>query len=446
MLPRRRLARLMLLPRSLSAMAAPPAGCSAQARPCFAVEGPGSDLVCFTVSGSGGAARDPGGSGSPEPRCFVPAPGRCYSLCVPAAPSVPAARLHRRLQQALRQGPFGSCRVLGLLRYSAPGAQAAPEKGFLIQDPQGSPETERALEELLRGQGELPLGVYEAGERGELWQCLWALRGAGGRELLRRARVVAAEEPPLHPAVAGLRHAAVFHSLEAARSVVEQCTSLIPEATAVLDLVDKCPKHSKKGDFPVIVIEGLDATGKTTVTQSVKDSLNALLLRSPPACVSPWRKTFDDEPTLIRRAFYALGNYIVASEIAKASTESPVVVDRYWHSTAAYAIATEISGKVQNLPPTHHEVYQWPEDLLKPDLVLLLTVSPEERIRRLQGRGLEKTEEETELEANSLFRQKVEESYKRMENPGCQEVDASPSREEVLMTVLHLIKKHCGSL
>ncbi|EMP42022.1 UMP-CMP kinase 2 [Chelonia mydas] len=245
------------------------------------------------------------------------------------------------------------------------------------------------------------------------------------------ARVVAAEEPPLHPAVPGLRHAAVFLSLEAARSVVEQCTSLIPEATAVLDLVDKCPKHSKKGDFPVIVIEGLDATGPTpaqshwSTTYNNPPGITSCVIavfplissaelqilketgcRSPPACISQWRKTFDDEPTLIRRAFYALGNYIVASEIAKASTESPVVVDRYWHSTAAYAIATEISGKVQNLPPTQHEVYQWPEDLLKPDLVLLLTVSPEERIRRLQGRGLEKTEEETELEANSLFRQK----------------------------------------
>uniref|UniRef100_A0A7M4EM67 UMP-CMP kinase 2, mitochondrial n=1 Tax=Crocodylus porosus TaxID=8502 RepID=A0A7M4EM67_CROPO len=226
---------------------------------------------------------------------------------------------------------------------------------------------------------------------------------------------------------------------------ISGCTSLIPEAKAVLDLVDTCPKHPKKGDFPVIVIEGLDATGKTTVTQSLKESLNAILLRSPPACISQWRKTFDDKPNHIRRAFYALGNYLVALEIAKASIESPVIVDRYWHSTAAYAIATEISGKVQNLPPEHHEVYQWPEDLLKPDLVLLLTVSPEERIRRLKGRGLEKTKEETELEANSLFREKVEEAYKRMENPECQEVDANPSREEVLKTILQLIKNHCSS-
>ncbi|NXW64310.1 CMPK2 kinase, partial [Eurystomus gularis] len=184
--------------------------------------------------------------------------------------------------------------------------------------------------------------------------------------------------------------------------------------------------------------------GKTTVTQSVKDKLNGVLLRSPPACISQWRTVFDDEPTPIKRAFYAAGNYILASEIAKASTQAPVIIDRYWHSTAAYTIATEVNGKVQNLPPADDEVYQWPEDLLKPDLVLLLTVNPEERVRRLQCRGLEKTKEEAELEANSLFRQRVEESYRRMVNPACQEVNASPSKEEVLETVLQMIKKHCA--
>ncbi|NWX95987.1 CMPK2 kinase, partial [Nothoprocta ornata] len=223
-----------------------------------------------------------------------------------------------------------------------------------------------------------------------------------------------------------------------------QCASQIPEARAVLEILERCPRQPRKGHFPVIVVEGLDATGKTTLTESVKDALNAVLLRSPPPCISQWRTIFDNEPALIRRAFYAAGNYILASEIAKASTQSPVIVDRYWHSTAAYAIATEINGKVEDLPPTHHEVYQWPEDLLKPDLVLLLTLSPEERTRRLRGRGLEKTKEEAELESNNLFRQKVEESYRRMVNPACQEVDASPSKEEVLKTVLQLIKKYCG--
>nr|XP_008516414.1 PREDICTED: UMP-CMP kinase 2, mitochondrial [Equus przewalskii] len=223
-----------------------------------------------------------------------------------------------------------------------------------------------------------------------------------------------------------------------------QCTPFIPEARAVLDLVDQCPEQVQKGKFPVIAIEGLDATGKTTVTQSVSESLKAVLLKSPPSCIGQWRKIFDDEPTIIRRAFYSLGNYIVASEIAIESTKSPVIVDRYWHSTASYAIATEVSGGLQHLPPAHHPIYQWPRDLLKPDLVLLLTVSPKERMHRIEGRGMEKTREEAELETDNIFRQKVEESYQRMQNPGCHVVDASPSREKVLQMVLSLIQNNCN--
>lgn len=79
---------------------------------------------------------------------------------------------------------------------------------------------------------------------------------------------------------------------------------------------------------------------------------------------------------------------------------------RYWHSTATYAIATEVSGGLQHLPPAHHLIYRWPRDLLRPNLVVLLTVNPEERLRRMQARGLDRTREEEELEANSIFRQK----------------------------------------
>lgn len=39
---------------------------------------------------------------------------------------------------------------------------------------------------------------------------------------------------------------------------------------------------------------------------------------------------------------------------------------------------------------------------------------------------------------------RVEVSYQRMENPGCQVVDASPCREKVLQTVLSLIQSHCN--
>ena len=73
------------------------------------------------------------------------------------------------------------------------------------------------------------------------------------------------------------------------------------------------------------------SAGKTSVTQAASESLKAVLLRSPPTCISQWRKAFDDEPTIVRRAFYSLGNYIVASEIAEESAKAPVIVDRWVH-------------------------------------------------------------------------------------------------------------------
>ncbi|XP_012618804.2 UMP-CMP kinase 2, mitochondrial [Microcebus murinus] len=418
----------------------------------FALELPDCTLAHFALG-----ADHPGHTDAPDARpdprlaVLLGPPGRSYSLCVALGPDagcrarVRGARLHQRLLHQLRRGPFQRCQLRRLLCYCPGGQAGGAQHGFLLRDPSDGPDTRCALLGLLGTCQEAPrplLGEFEADPQGQLWQRLWAVQD-GKRLQVGCARVLPAPEPPLHPVVPDLPSTVVFPDREAARAVLEECTPFIPEAREVLDLVDQCPKQVQRGKFPVIAIEGLDATGKTTVTQSISDLLNAVLLKSPPSCIGQWRKIFDDEPTIIRRAFYSLGNYIVASEIAKESTKSPVIIDRYWHSTATYAIATEVSGGVPHLPPAGHPVYQWPGDLLRPDLVLLLTVGPEERARRLRGRGVEKTREEAELEANSVFRQKVEVSYRRMENPGCHVVDASPSREEVLRKVLSLIQNNC---
>uniref|UniRef100_A0A8C6RRS6 UMP-CMP kinase 2, mitochondrial n=1 Tax=Nannospalax galili TaxID=1026970 RepID=A0A8C6RRS6_NANGA len=405
---------------------------------CFAVELPDSTLAHFALGDTGDLL-------DPRLAAQLGPPGRSYSLCVPLTPGggcgprVQAARMLQRLLLQLCRGPWQQWR---LFRYGPGGQAGAVQHGFLLRDPGDHPDTRGSLLELLGSCPEAArphLGEFELDAQGLLRHRLWTLQG--DRQVqVDCACVLPVPAPQLHPVLPDLLNSVVFTDRDAAKAVLEECITFIPEAQKVLDLVDQCPKQIQKGKFKVIVIEGLDATGKTTVTQSLSKSLKAVLLQSPPSCISQWRKTFDNQPTIIRRAFYSLGNYLVASKIAEESTKSPVIVDRYWHSTATYAIATEVSGGLQYLPPAHHPVYQWPGDLLKPDLVLLLTMSPEERVQRLQGRGLEKTKEETELEANSVFRQKVEMTYQRMENPSCLLVDASPSKEVVLETVLQLIQ------
>lgn len=93
-------------------------------------------------------------------------------------------------------------------------------------------------------------------------------------------------------------------------------------------------------------------------------------------------------------------------KLGRAQTKCPPSPLRFWHSTAAYAMATAVSGPVGNLPAQGSEVYHWPTDLLQPSLVVLLTLDPEERKRRLRDRGQTKTEEEQELDHNRLFRLK----------------------------------------
>ena len=68
--------------------------------------------------------------------------------------------------------------------------------------------------------------------------------------------------------------------------------------------------------------------GKSTLCKKLSESLNASLLGTPPSCLRDLRPKFDAYPSLIRRAFYTLGNYIAAQEMAVASQSGPVVVDR----------------------------------------------------------------------------------------------------------------------
>jgi UMP-CMP kinase 2 len=77
---------------------------------------------------------------------------------------------------------------------------------------------------------------------------------------------------------------------------------------------------------------------------------------------------------------------------------------RFWHSTAAYAMAHQIKTLGEQPKP---EDFVWPEDLLKPDLVIFLTVSEQERIRRHSLRqDFTNTAEEQTLAENESFRKR----------------------------------------
>ncbi|KAG7224204.1 hypothetical protein INR49_019939 [Caranx melampygus] len=368
---------------------------------------------------------------------------RCYSLLVCSSDRIRRAKFYGELRDKLLRHLSPECDLSPMCSF-LPDVEGSLIRGYFLQDrSHSSSPTELLLKDLIQRDPVLVCS-YLKGEDGQLWtQRLWTPAESQLMEMSKDYYVIPSEAPEYHPSVLNIINSDVFYRLEEATEVLKKCGDIIPEAKSVLELLPGGAEARSKPDFPVIVIEGLDATGKTTLTESLRDALGAALLRSPPQCLSPWRARFDKEPPLIRRAFYALGNYITAEQIGQEGMKTPVIVDRFWHSTAAYAIATAVSGPSSNLPAEGSEVYRWPSDLLQPSLVVLLTLDPEERKRRLRDRGQGKTEEEQELDHNRLFRLRVEEAYGRISGPACVTVDASPSADQVLQQVLLLIRGKC---
>lgn len=83
------------------------------------------------------------------------------------------------------------------------------------------------------------------------------------------------------------------------------------------------------------------------------------------------------------------------------------MVFRFWHSTAAYAIAQAVQDHpdTYKMPSPTDNIYCWPEDLFKPSIVLFLDVNEAVRTQRQSRRAIITSQEG--LLNNSLeFRRK----------------------------------------
>lgn len=187
-----------------------------------------------------------------------------------------------------------------------------------------------------------------------------------------------------------------------------------------------------------IVIEGLDATGKSTLVEKLTKRLNATLLKCPPRLDAPdlsdtdLRSYFDDRSPLQRRAYYRAANLIASEQAEIALQNGHVVMDRYWTSTVAFAALDDDSDLDREWQG------RYPPELRKPDAVILLTVDEENRSKRIRGRGEPVTDEEQNLAADFARREAVLKAY-RMFTP--LEIDTSHRDPDAVLeavcTTLH---------
>ncbi|AMO56203.1 hypothetical protein GZ77_05155 [Endozoicomonas montiporae] len=131
-----------------------------------------------------------------------------------------------------------------------------------------------------------------------------------------------------------------------------------------------------------IAIEGLDGTGKSTLTKALAEHLGMEHLTTPSGRYKPVRKEIDrihyNDP-YARQLFYASTVMQLSNTVGRKLNDGhSVVVDRYWLSTQVYH-HWKTSGN--SLPL--HDVEK---KLIVPDLTVYIHVPYRERKKRLKSR------------------------------------------------------------
>lgn len=134
----------------------------------------------------------------------------------------------------------------------------------------------------------------------------------------------------------------------------------------------------------LVVIEGVDAVGKTTIARMLEDALGYTYLYTPQAPFTVIRSLVEEMEDINTRFFYYLASVIGVQPQLKSMLASgkKVVIDRYVYSTMA--MHTVLGAKVQSV-----NVRELP--IIWPNVGILLTTQTDVRIKRMESRAKQPT-------------------------------------------------------
>lgn len=173
---------------------------------------------------------------------------------------------------------------------------------------------------------------------------------------------------------------------------------------------------------PFIVIESVYDLGRKVVTQIVANSIGGYYSYNPPKLFAGLSRQF--EGLDMRAKFYALCKYAGANLVKHACQTDPVVMERYYHDQAVYSLAKVY--KNADLPTIESRIYDWPADLLQPDLAFFLNYA------------------ETKRPSTNVRIERMIEIFRRMRNPRVIEIQASHSVQVMANEIITEINMNLG--
>lgn len=86
----------------------------------------------------------------------------------------------------------------------------------------------------------------------------------------------------------------------------------------------------------LIVVEGVDGTGKTSIAKVLAKKIGGIYYHSPSQKIEFLHKIANASPAILRYWYFSFGNYISSQEFKRLLKKQHVVVDKYIYSTTAF--------------------------------------------------------------------------------------------------------------
>lgn len=260
--------------------------------------------------------------------------------------------------------------------------------------------------------------------------------------------------------------------------ICNQLQIYVAKKTNEFDTKTNNNKNQTSSNIFIVDFEGIDGVGKSTCCKRVYGMLlknkhfKPYLFTTPFGEMRESRAYFDDKNIELRRSFYQTCNVHLSQHIESLnenllstddSKQKIVLIDRFWPSTFAYAMA-ENPNNVDITSNSTKDLHQrcsqgaeddlnkinvlenvvcWPCYLVEPDICLLFQLDEEERLRRINKRCLtvEKSKEEDKLQKEIEFKKRIEQFY--MKIPNISTIDANETEETLSLNVYHKIIELC---
>lgn len=186
----------------------------------------------------------------------------------------------------------------------------------------------------------------------------------------------------------------IFHNLSTVLNTLKKPQySQLVEVKELLKIFEDKKAEIKRRDseagerntklHPFIVVDGFEGSGKNTIVDRLDETIGCFTVHTPPGYLKQLRIGFDSLNFELRSAFYSLVNYLIAYHTTSLRRHTPILAYRYWHSQMAYTLAHqyELFGV---FPDMDSIIYNWPDDLLKPDVIYVLDRTRKVRIISMQ--------------------------------------------------------------